>query len=426
MWQGWQVSGSIFQLNFMGGLVTGLWLHEIFLTYTFILLIFERTLSGDYYFARSYFSGPILLMGFALVISWIHGMIIRQQFTAIYEAHESILIVISFFIILNIFRNPEERNLLVIMLFFAMIMKAADSTWIKFFSTDEQKGWGTVLMWRDGFLLGMGIVGTLILAQYRGKKFLWLRTTILWLSPFLMYALIISYRRTFILAFFVSAAVMFITMGRSRFKRQVWIFLVLVIGTLIFVLITDPVGIIARLVGGVFQPQEEGSSYIRLMEYPNILMNIYHHPFFGVPVGVEWYQYYKMPLWANFSGLGCHNTYLYWQLRTGVIGMFAFLWFLARVWKAIIINLFVQRTEEDFLINQLMFHSMLMYNVASFFGLMYADAMSIMTGFILVIIQLQMIHTSGLVSYKKVNLWQTIRRKEIVLRKPVILIVDPI
>lgn len=249
---------------------------------------------------------------------------------------------------------------------------------------------------------------------------------ILWLSPFLMYGLIVSYRRTFILAFLVSAVAMFVTMGRARLKRQIWIFLILILGTLIFVLATDPLGIIARIVGGVLQPQEEGSSYIRLMEYPNILLNIYHHPIFGVPVGVEWHQYYRMPLWANFSGLGCHNTYLYWQLRTGIIGMFAFLWFLARVWKAIIINLVLQKTEEDFLINQLMLHSMLVYNVASFFGLMYADAMSIMTGFILVIIQLQMIHTSGYISYKRVNLWQTIRQKEIVLRNPIKLIADPV
>ncbi len=403
----------------------GLWLHEAFLVYTFILLLIERVLKGDYYFARSYFSGPILVMGFALVLSWIHGMYIRQQFTAIYEAHESILIIISFFIIINIFRTPEERNLLMVMFFFAMVMKAADSTWVKFFSTDDQKGWGTVLMWRDGFLLGMGIVGTLILAQYRGKKFRWLRTVILLLSPLLMYGLIVSYRRTFILAFLVSAVLMFITMGRARFKRQVLIFLIMITSTLIIILLTDPIGIIARIAGAVFQPQEEGSSYIRLMEYPNILLNIYHNPIFGVPVGVEWYQYYKMPLWANYSGLGCHNTYLYWQLRTGIIGMFGFLWFLARVWKAIIVNLFLQKTEEDFLMNQLMLHSMVLYNIACSFGLMYADAMSIMTSFILIMLQLQMIHSSGLISYKKVNLWQTLRQKRLIIREPVKLIVEP-
>ena len=428
MWQGWHVGGSIFQLNFLSDILPiGFLLHEQVLLFMLFLLIIERMLSGDLTFTRSYFSGPMLLMGFALVFSWTYGMILRQQFTVVYEAHESILIVVSFFIIINIFRDPDERKILMIFFFFATIMKAADSTWIKFFSTDPQKSWGTVLFWRDGFLLVYGHCrNLLILAQYRGKEFRWLRNLMFCFGPFVMYGLIISFRRTFILALVVSAIAMFVTVGKGRRKRQIWLFFAFVIGTLLFVLFTDPVGIIGRLVGALIMPSEEGSSYIRLMEYPNILQNIYHNPIFGVPIGTQWFQYYRMPMFANYTTFGCHNSYLYWPLRTGIIGMFAFLWFLARVWKAIIINLVLQKTEEDFLINQLMLHSMLVYNVASFFGLMYADAMSIMTAFILVIIQLQMIHTSGYISYKRVNLWQTIRQKEIVLRNPIKLIADPV
>ena len=191
----------------------------------------------------------------------------------------------------------------------------------------------------------------------------------------------------------------------------------LLIGTVIFVFATDPVGIIARTVGGIFQPQEEGSSYIRLMEYPNILQNIYHNPIFGVPIGTQWFQYYKMPIFANYTTLGCHNTYLYWPLRTGIIGTIGFLWLLLRIWKSLIINIALQKTEEDFLMNQLLIHSIIVYNIASFFGLMYADAMGIMTSFILVMIQLQMIHESDMISYRDVNIWQTWHRKEIIYRK---------
>ncbi len=418
MWQGWHVSGSIFQLNFVSALLPSpLYLHELFLALTLVLLLIERIINGDLTFSRSYFSGPILLMGFALVFSWTRGMIIRQEFTYVYEAHESILIVISFYIILNIFRNKEERKVLLILFFFATIMKAADSTWIKFFSTSEEKGWGTVLFWRDGFLLCMGIVIVLIVTQYRGKQLRWLRTTMLWFSPLIMYGLIVSYRRTFFIALFVSAVTMFITIGKGRRKKHAWIFVALLIGTLIFVFATDPVGIIARTVGGIFQPQEEGSSYIRLMEYPNILQNIYHNPIFGVPIGTQWFQYYKMPIFANYTTLGCHNTYLYWPLRTGIIGTIGFLWLLLRIWKSLIINIVLQKTEEDFLMNQLLIHSIIIYNIASFFGLMYADAMGIMTSFILVMIQLQMLHESDRVNYKDVNIWKTWRRKEVVLRK---------
>jgi O-antigen ligase len=295
-------------------------------------------------------------------------------------------------------------------------MKAADSAWIKFFSTDEQKGWGTLLFWRDGFLLCMGISGTLILAHYKGKQLRWLRNTMLWFSPFLLYGLIISYRRTFILALLISMVLMFITIGKGRRKKQIVLIFLMIIGLLFFVLITDPIGMVARLVGGVFQPTEEGSSYIRLMEYPNIIQNIYHHPIFGVPIGTQWFQYYRMPMFANYTTLGCHNTYLYWPLRTGIIGTIAFLWLLARIWKALIINIFIQKTEEDFLMNQFLLHCMIVYNFSASLGLMYADAMSIMTSFIMVMLQLQMQHASGLTSYRNVNFWQTMRRKEIIFR----------
>ncbi|MEP7234899.1 MAG: O-antigen ligase family protein [Ignavibacteriota bacterium] len=416
MWQGSTVYGSVFQLHFMGGQVPGLWLHESFLFYTLILLLLERALSQDFYLARSYFNGPILLLGFALVVSWIHGMVILQGFNLVYEAHESILIVISFFIVVNIFRSPEERKLLMVLFVFAMMMKALDSLCVKFFSDDPGKGWGTVQMWRDGFLLGMGVSAAILFAHYRGKEFKWLRKLILWFSPILIYGLIVSFRRTFFLGLLASAIAMFFTLGKGRTKRQFALFGLLILGVLIFVLITDPIGIIARTVGGVVSPSEEGSSYIRLIEYPNILQNIYHHPFFGVPIGVQWYQYYRMPLVANFTTLGCHNTYLYWPLRTGMLGAFAFLWWMARIWKAVIINIRIQKTEEDFLLNQLMLHSMIVYNFASMFGLMYSDAMGILTAFVLVMIQLQIKHTSGLTSYKNVLFWETFKRKELVMR----------
>ena len=55
-----------------------------------------------------------------------------------------------------------------------------------------------------------------------------------------------------------------------------------------------------------------------------------------------------------------------------------------------------------------------------------ADAMNIMTAFILVMIQLQMTHASGLISYRKVNFWQTILQKKIVSRKPVMLVTSSV
>jgi O-antigen ligase len=238
-------------------------------------------------------------------------------------------------------------------------------------------------------------------------------------GPVLMFGLIISFRRTFIIGLFFSVGLMFFSVGKGRVKRQFWLFLLSIIGLVVFVLISDPLGIIGRLFGALIMPTEEGSAYIRLMEYPNILMNIYHHPIFGIPIGTPWFQYYRMPIFANYTQFGCHNSYLYWPLRTGIIGTVAFFWFLGRTWKAILINLRTEKTEEDFLMNQLLLHSMIIYNFSCFFGLMYADAMNIMTGYLLVMVQLQMTHQSGLISYRKVRIWKTFKSKKLIFRKPV-------
>src|SRR5689334_2427405 len=100
LWQGWAVSGSIFQFDFLISLMPFFRLHEIFLIFSFGVLAVDRAMRGDLTVKRSYFTAPMLLIGFALVLSWFRGMVIRQQFTLVYEAHESIQIVIAFFIMI--------------------------------------------------------------------------------------------------------------------------------------------------------------------------------------------------------------------------------------------------------------------------------------------------------------------------------------
>lgn len=417
MWQGWHVSGSIFQLNFLTDLLPGLLLHEIVLALTFVLLVLDRILTQDFTIKRSYFSAPIALMGLALFISWARGSFIRQEVNIVYEAHESIQVVIAFFILINVFRTEEERKLLVPMLMFATIMKALDGISVKFLSDDPQAGWGVLLFWRDGFLLAVGITGTMILMHYKGAEYKWLRTTMLCAIPFLFFTLIVSYRRTFFLALLVSAIAMILTIGKGRRGTHMKILLGLILGLGVFILFTDPLGFIARLFG-VLNPKEEGSAYIRLLEYPNVIRNIQDNPIWGTAIGTEWHQYYRMPLFANFTTLGCHNTYLYWPLRAGLLGSIGFLWLLCRIWKAILINRRLQKTEEDFLYNQLSIHMMIIYNVASFVGLMYSDAMTSMTGIILCVFQLQLTKASGgLISYSKVSFIKTLRQGEIVYKK---------
>ena len=415
MWQGWSVDGSIFQMDFLTELVTGPYLHETVLILAFIFLVIERIFTQDFTFKRSYYAAPMAVLGLALFISWARGSFIRQEVTIVYEAHESIQMVIAYFIMVNIFRTEEDRKLIVPMLLFATIMKALDGISVKVAGIDGMAGWGVLLLWRDGFLLALGITGTMLLIHYKGLEYKWLRTTMLCAIPLLFYTLIISYRRTFFLALLVSAFAMLLTVGTGRRKQHVKLLLYLFLALGVFILFTDPLGFMARLFG-VLQPTEEGSAYIRLLEYPNVLRNIEDNPIWGTAIGTQWHQYYRMPLFANFTTLGCHNTYLYWPLRAGILGTIGFLWLLGRIWKSLLINWRLRKTEEDFLITQISIHIMIIYNVASFFGLMYSDAMTSMTGIFLALFQLQITKTSGLTSYSKVSLFRTLKAGTIVYK----------
>jgi O-antigen ligase len=415
MWQGAMVHGSIFQLEAYLPSVPSIREEELVLLASLAVLFIERILLGDLTLRRSYFWAPMLVLLSALIISWARGAWINQQIGFVYEVHESILTPATFFLIINSFREKEDHWALMTLLLFATLAKAIDGAYIKFFSHDMSKTWGIVQLWRDGFLLAAGISGLLLLLHYRGTRFVWLRRLMLIGSPILFFTFILSYRRTFFIAAFVSAGIMLLTIGRGRRKRHLWLMVILVVVVALSILLTEPTGFLLRLFG-ILEPGQEGSAYIRLMEYPNVLRNIRDNPIWGTAIGTQWHQYYRMPLFAVYTTLGTHNTYLYWQLRTGILGSFGFFWLLARAWKALVINVRIAKTEEQFFVSQFSLHLLIIYMVGCAFGIMYADVMCILFPIILTMYQLQMIDITGLNSYRDVDLIKTYKAKAIVLR----------
>ncbi len=414
-WQGASFSGSIFQLEFLT-MYDSQPLYECAMVLAIGALVIERWLSKDYTLNSSYFAAPMMVLAAVLVFSWIRGQIMLQNFRPVYEIHEAILIPVGFAIYINSFRDLKERKALAWIFMLGAFMKACDATWIRMFADAGPEGrWGALLMWRDGYILALGIAGGLILAHYHGFSLKRLRTLSILSIPFFAYGLLVSYRRTFILAIILATIAMIITLGRGKRLKQIRNFFLVILTIAISVLLTDPLGMIARM-AGAFMPSEEGSSYIRLIEYPNILRNISDHPILGLPVGIPWKTYYYMPVFANRTSLGTHNTYLYWALRTGIIGFLGFMWLLARAWKVVLINWRLQKTQEDFFYNHFLLYAFFLYNFGCFFGLMYGDAMGALTGLLFVFLQLQMEKTTGLKTMRNVDFIRTLMRKEIVLR----------
>lgn len=414
LWQDNMVPGSPIQIIEHIGSPAPFYIFEVWLFFCFVLLAIERLLCGNFEIKRSYFWGPLLLMAISLTLSWARGSYMLQQFKIVVEAHEAIMLPVAYMIVLNMFREPGEWRVLPVILMLACSAKALDGALIYFFSSSSIKNWGVLQEWRDGFLLAIGIVSVVLMYHYRGKQLIWLRRVMLGSLPILLFTLIASYRRTFFVATFAGLMVMFFTLPRDRRRKHVSLLLMMVFALLVFILMTDPIGFLTRLIGGFMNPNDEGSAYIRLMELPNILMNIYHNPILGVPVGTFWHMYYFMPITAVFTYYGCHNTYLYWPLRTGIPGTFAFWWFLMRIWKSLLIQRkMLSSTEEKNFFAQLGIQIIVIYHVACFFGLLYADGYIIMA-VLMAWLQLMMEAELGVKSLRDVKLFPTLKAGRLV------------
>ena len=416
LWQDSMVGHSPLQIqNFVA--VPGLGAAELMTALLFVVVLIERSMTLDFTIRRSYFNGPLLLLLVAFYVSWLMGCFMRQQYAPRLEAHEVFAWPLIFVVVNNAFRSEEDRVILFKLLMLAVIPKAMEGVGNYFEEGGEEKFWGVLQLWRDGYLLALGSVSAMLLAQYRGELFRKTKRTLLWSMPIVLSAFILSYRRTFMLATLFSAIVLAFTLPKEMRRRHIWIALAVIFGMITFALVTNPIGIIARFYG-IVAPQHEGSAYIRLMEWPNVIENIRRHPFFGVPVGVQWTAYYRMPVSSVYTTLGTHDTYFYFQLRAGIAGSVGFLWIMARLWKTAILNLRLARNEDDELIGRVSVQMLVIYNFGCFFGLMYGDIMPVFLGVIFTAFQLQTRHIFGRFDLKPVSFLRSYRAREVVFVEP--------
>ncbi len=417
MWQDSSITGSVFQYQELFGNMSPLRPFEVILAMNLLVLIIERTLERDYSVKLSFFWGPLILLGLAFFLSWMRGMVIRQEVAVVFEVHEAFMLPFEFFIFRNLLREPREWRIIPILIILASIGKAADGVWIYFFSDDPNVGWGVLQNWRDGYLLGVGVCSIVLFMHYKGTTLAWLKKTLLIASPMIFFSLITSYRRTFFFAILISLVIMFISIGKGRRMRHLGLFFLLILSLTIVILLTDPIGFITRMFA-VVNPKEEGSAYIRLMELPNVLMNIRDNPIFGTAIGTQWYQYLRMPLFANFTTLGTHNSYLYWPLRGGIFALIGFWWMISKIWKVVLLQLRFTEGEDDKFLAQVSLYMIIIYMIGSFFGLMYGDVMTPIMALYLTSLQLFTEEKFGMTKINNIKLWQTLKQKKVVLRFP--------
>ena len=417
LWQGSMLPGSPVQLDTWFTFPVGVGDVEVVSVLFFAMILIERTLTQDYTLRRSYFNAPLLFLSGLLFLSWFRGSVMDQRFAFVLEVHDLPEWPIAFLLINNAFRDTEEGPVLFLLLFLTMLPKGFEALWIFRYSTLPQKSWGVVQSWRDGYLLDVAIAGALVAMHYRGTKLKRLKWFLYLMFPLAEGVLILGFRRAAIISSILSAFAMLVTLPRAMRRRQ-WAIIGSVLGGFIlFSILTDPLAVLGRF-AGVLHPAGEGSAYIRLMELPNVLQNIWHHPILGVPFGIPWTTYYRMPLSADYTTLGTHTSYLYWPLRMGIFGVIAFAWLYGSMCKAALLNYRFRKTEEDFFFGQLSIQMMIVYFISSFFGLMYADKLVYVLAAMMVAFQHQSKLILGTSNLREVSFWRSMRTGRLAYHLP--------
>src|ERR1051325_2261392 len=416
LWQDSMIGGSIFEFSTFTGVIPGIRPVELMALIAVLFGLAERTPKRDFTVRRSYFSAPLIAIVFIFVLSWVRGSIMKQAVVGILEGKEAFAWPFAFFAISNTFRDPEDREVLWMLVISAVIPKALEGVYIYYFIDSPGVSWGVVQLWRDAYLLGIGAVSLMLFPHYHGKKLRNVKRLLFLSTPVLGFTFLMSFRRTFLLSALVSMMLMFITLPKGLRTKQFRIAGLFIGFLLLFALITNPLAIAERL-GSVFAPKAEGSAYIRLLEWPNVIENIKNNPLFGVPVGIPWKTYWRMPVSAVYTTLGTHNTYLYWALRGGFPGLIVFLWLLGKLWKTALINNALRRTEEDFMFGQLCIHLLILYCVSCFFGLMYSEDLPVFMGALITLYQLQTKYICGRYSLKEVSLLRTLRNRTLTFKE---------
>lgn len=383
----------------------------------FLTILVERTLKGDFTVRSSYFTMPLMYLAAMVYLSWARGSVMDQRFAFVLEVHDLPEWPLVFLLVVNAFREPEEGPILFKILFFTIVPKVFESIWIFFYSTDIRKKWGVLQSWRDGYLLDIVIVAGLVFMHYRGTKLKRLKWFILSMLPLAEGVLILGFRRAAIISSVVAAFAMFVTLPRPRRRRQMAVVGSILGGFLLFAIITNPAAVALRFFD-VLHPSVEGSAYIRLMELPNVLQNLWHHPLMGVPFGIPWKTYYRMPISADYTTLGTHVSYLYWPLRMGIFGVIAFMWIYGSMCKAFLLNYRFRKTEEDFLFGQISIQLAVVYFVSSFFGLMYADGLVAVLSILMVAFEHQSKTILGTSDLREIAFWRSMRSGRLVHQVP--------
>lgn len=298
------------------------------------LAIIRRIVSDDFYMTPTRMTAPIILLAFYMAIIPYFRMVVTEgTFRIPMEANFVPFFIIMFFAWRLIF-HPSDVRLMVWILLICIAYRCVEGVAI-WFSNDII--WGLLTGWRDGLFLSMGLSGALFAYVIKPEGEEWyarIRKMLFILAPLVIFIFIASMRRSYMLGLVIAVPLLLYYLKPAERKRM---FAIILVALPFFVAATFIVGAdrFTDRVSGIATPGQESSAAWRIIEYYNVYRMALDRPLFGWPWGVAFINYTGIELtWLNI--LVPHNVYLYVLMRSGLVGLVFFLWF---VWRYIRLSL---------------------------------------------------------------------------------------
>lgn len=317
--------------SFMEPLVGGVFgVTEILLFSVGLLEVVRRVAISDYRIDRSPISRSALallivagLIPFARML--FHEMTIRLPFELLF-----LPIAMGAFFMWKMAYRREELPTMVWIFVACGVYKLFEGVLLYL---KAPIAWGLLTSWRDAMLITMMVLGGLfalvIPASDGDREYRRLRTVFILLLPLSIWITMLSMRRSFMLAAMASLpALLYFLPRRLRIKAGVIAVCVVVTGMASLIISGDD-SLLNRLTG-ITEPTTEGSAAYRLLESYNTLQMVYERPIFGWPMATMTRNYTNIE-YEIVSSIMPHNIYLYVALRSGIIGLGVYLWFLGAI-----------------------------------------------------------------------------------------------
>jgi len=317
-----------FMENVIGSTFSGV---EVAVVVIVALEIVRRIANSDSMLNRSPLTRPMLAVALVLaVVPFVRMLVWENALRFPLELTGFPVLVGCYFLYVQMFRR-REVGLMAWILVAAGLYKAVEG--VAIYGT-VGLGWGLLTGWRDAALLAFMLLGATIawiIQPGTDRTYRNIRRALFVCAPIVLFTFTNSTRRSYVIGVCVALGFLLFYLNKREMARMGRAVPILVVTVLAAAVLTGTTQFVDRM-SVLSNPASEGSAAYRLIEVYNITQEIVERPLFGYPFGWQWRNYTSLEF-ENISLVMPHNTYLYAAWRGGAVGLAAWLWLLAALFR---------------------------------------------------------------------------------------------